>query len=313
MSRFGLLPVQASTVAAQVDALFFFLIGVSVVFSFLIAGLIVYFMLRYRRRQADERPAAIANSLRLEVAWTAVPFVLVMGIFLWGASVFATLRRAPADAMQVNVVGKQWMWKLQHMEGRREINELHVPVGRPVRLVMTSEDVIHSFFVPAFRIKQDTVPGRYTTAWFEATAPGTYHLFCAEYCGTLHSGMIGRVVVMEPAAFQDWLSGGDGQAWPVAEAGAALFERQGCVSCHVAGDEGRGPWLAGVAGTRVVIEGGRSVLADDAYLRESIMNPRARIVRGYEPIMPAYQGLLTEEQVMELIAYIKSLGEAPTS
>jgi cytochrome c oxidase subunit 2 len=213
----------------------------------------------------------------------------------------------------VNVVGKQWMWKLQHMEGRREINELHVPVGRPVKLVMTSEDVIHSFFVPAFRIKQDTVPGRYTTAWFEATTPGTYHLFCAEYCGTLHSGMIGRVVVMEPAAFQEWLSGADAQARPVAEAGAALFERQGCVSCHVKGNEGRGPWLAGVAGGPVTLEGGRTLVADDAYLRESIMNPRAHVVRGYEPIMPAYQGLLTEEQVMELIAYIKSLAEEPES
>ena len=313
MRRFGLLPPQASTVAGQVDALFFFQVGVSLFFTLLVAGLITYFMVRYRRRREDERPPLILADLRLEVLWTAIPFLLVMVMFGWGAAVFATLRRPPADAIRVNVVGKQWMWKLQHMEGRREINELHVPVGRPIELVMTSEDVIHSFFVPAFRVKQDVVPGRYATAWFEATTPGSYHLFCTEYCGTLHSGMIGRVVVMEPAAFQAWLSGDDTQALPVAEAGAGLFERQGCVSCHAEDDTGRGPSLIGVAGTTVTLEGGRTVVADDDYLRESIMHPRARVVRGFEPIMPAYQGLLTEEQVMELIAYIKSLAEEPES
>jgi cytochrome c oxidase subunit 2 len=209
----------------------------------------------------------------------------------------------------VNVVGKQWMWKFQHLEGRQEINELHVPTGRPVRLSMTSEDVIHSFFVPAFRTKMDAVPGRYTAVWFEAIKPGAYPLYCAEYCGTLHSGMIGRVVALEPAEFQAWLAGATGAgSLPVAAAGERVYQAQGCPTCHEArGDSARGPSLAGLAGTTVPLEGGGTVTADDAYLRESIVTPQAKLVRGYPPIMPTYQGLVSEEELMQLIAYIKSL------
>src|SRR6185503_3537020 len=227
-----------------------------------------------------------------------------------GASIFAALTRPPDDALQVNVVGKQWMWKVQHMNGRREINELHMPVGRPVRITMTSEDVIHSFYVPAFRTKQDAVPGRYTSMWFEATKPGRYHLFCAEYCGTLHSGMIGQVVVMEPAAFQAWLSGsvsGEGPALSAAAAGEQVFIRTGCPSCHAAEPGARGPALAGLLGSTVKLRGGRTVTADEGYVRESIFNPTAKVVDGYEPITPTYQGLLSEEDVMQLIAYLRSL------
>jgi cytochrome c oxidase subunit 2 len=309
VTRFPLFPTQASTIAPEVDALFGFLVGLSLFFATLIAGLIVVFMVRYRRRAGGDHAPDVHGSLALEAGWTIVPFVLTMVIFAWSASLFATIRRAPDDAINVNVVGKQWMWKLQHMEGRREINELHVPVGRPVKLTMTSEDVIHSFYVPEFRVKQDAVPGRYSTLWFEATRPGVYHLFCTEYCGTLHSGMIGRVVAMEPAAFEAWLSGREAGAAdvPVEVAGEALFRAQGCATCHRADGSGQGPTLHGLAGRPVVLATGETVVADDAYLRESILAPAAKMVRGFEPVMPTFKGLVSEEDLMRLVAYMKSL------
>jgi cytochrome c oxidase subunit II len=311
IERFRLFPEQASTLAPQTDALLFFLLAVTTFFVVLIAGTIIVFMIRYRRRDPDEIPESGAHgSLALEIAWTVPPLVIVMVIFFWGASLFATIQRPPDDAINIDVVGKQWMWKLQHMEGRREINELHIPVGKPVKLTMTSEDVIHSFFVPAFRTKQDAVPGRYTTTWFEATKPGTYHLFCAEYCGTIHSGMIGYVIAMEPAEFQAWLQSGQAGALPAvspAAAGEALFQAQGCVSCHAGGTDQRGPQLAGLFGTTVHFEDGGTSVADENYLRESILDPHAHLVQGYQAIMPTYQGLLSEENVMQLIAYLKTL------
>jgi cytochrome c oxidase subunit II len=310
IERFRIFPEQASTLAPQTDALLLFLLAVTTFFVVLIAGMIIVFMIRYRRRDPDEIPESVHGSLALEIAWTVPPLVIVMVIFFWGASLFATIQRPPDDAINIDVVGKQWMWKLQHMEGRREIDELHIPVGKPVKLTMTSEDVIHSFFVPAFRTKQDAVPGRYTTTWFEATKAGTYHLFCAEYCGTSHSGMIGRVIAMEPAEFQAWLQTGEGGTAPPASpaaAGEALFQAQGCGSCHAAGAEQRGPQLAGLFGTTVHFEGGGTTVADENYLRESILDPQAHLVAGYQAIMPTYQGLLSEENVMQLIAYLKTL------
>jgi len=309
MTRWGLFPDAASTIAARVDRLFFFELTVALVFATLVAVLVLTFMIRYRRRRTDERGVPVHGSMALEILWSGIPFALVMVMFGWGASIFATLYTPPADAVRVNVVGKQWMWKVQHMEGRREINTLHVPVGQPIEVVLTSEDVIHSFFVPAFRVKQDAVPGRYTSLWFEATATGRYHLFCTEYCGTLHSKMIGEVVVMEPTAFQEWLQSGregGGQVASLPEQGRALFESRGCASCHT-GADARGPALTGLAGSSVALADGRTVTADDAYLRESILDPGARLVRGYQPLMPTFRGLLTEEQVMQLVAYIRSL------
>lgn len=309
-----LFPEQASTLASQVDSLLFFLLAITVFFTVLIASLIVVFMIRYRRRREDEIPESVHGSLALEIGWTVVPFVIVMVIFFWGASLYATIRRPPDNAINVNVVGKQWMWKLQHMEGRREINELHVPVGQPIKLTITSEDVIHSFYVPAFRIKMDAVPGRYNIAWFEATKPGTYHLFCAEYCGTIHAGMIGRVIAMEPQAFEAWLQGpgaeaggapGAAKTSPV-DAGKALFTAKGCATCHV-GASGLGPQLTGVFGATRKFQGGGEAVADDAYIRESILMPQAHVVEGYPPIMPTFQGQLSEENIMNLIAYVKSL------
>ncbi|MFQ5983180.1 MAG: cytochrome c oxidase subunit II, partial [Woeseiaceae bacterium] len=228
---FPLIPDQASTIAGRVDALYYFLVAVAVFFTILIFVLIIYFAIKYRRRAEGERAQPVADNLRLEIVWTVIPLVIVMVSFAWGARLYFTMSRPPADALEISVVGKQWMWKLQHPTGQREIDELHVPVGRPVKLTMASEDVIHSFYVPAFRIKMDVVPGRYTTAWFEATKTGEYHLFCAEYCGAKHSTMIGRVVVMEPMEYQRWLSGGViGE--PPEVAGERLFLQLGCNACH---------------------------------------------------------------------------------
>jgi len=309
IGRFSLLPEQASTVAGQVDALYFFLVALSAFFSVMIAVVLFAFAIRYRRSRAREVVPTGGGFLALELTWTIIPFILVMIIFGWGARVFVTMRTPPDDAMQVYVVGKQWMWKAQHIEGRREINELHVPVGRPVKLLLTSEDVIHSFYVPAFRVKQDAVPGRYTSMWFEADKVGEYHLFCAEFCGTAHARMIGRIVVMEPAEFQNWLSGGSGSGDMLA-GGEKLFEQLGCRSCHQAETGARGPTLAGLFNKQVQLADGRTVVADDAYLREAILNPQAAVVAGYQPIMPTFKGQVSEESLLQLLIYIKSL-QAP--
>jgi cytochrome c oxidase subunit 2 len=212
----------------------------------------------------------------------------------------------PPETLNIYVVGKQWMWKFQHLDGQREINELHVPVGRDVKLITTSEDVIHDLFVPAFRIKADVLPGRYINIWFRATRPGRYHLFCAEYCGTKHSGMTGQVVVMEPADYQDWLSGGAGQG-SLASAGEKLFNDLACNTCHRPDSQGRGPVLNGLFGKTVSLVGGGMLTADEGYIRESILNPSAKITAGFQPIMPTFQGLVTEEQLLELVEYVKSL------
>ena len=302
-----LFPEQASSFAGDVDALYFFLIAVSAFFSLLIALLVIFFAIRYRRRAPDEIGAGITGSMQLELLWTIIPLGITMVMFGWGAWVYFELNRPPDDAMEIYVVGKQWMWKFQHPDGQREINELHVPVGRPVKLTDDAEDVIHSFFVPAFRVKLDVVPGRFTTIWFEATKPGRYHLFCAEYCGTRHSGMIGWVVVMEPAEFEAWLSGGAGEG-SLASRGQKLFNDLACETCHMPDSKGRGPVLDGLFGKNVQLQGGQTVVADEDYIRESIVNPQAKIVAGYQPLMPTFQGQISEEGLLQLIAYIKSLG-----
>jgi cytochrome c oxidase subunit 2 len=306
--RFGfpLFPERASTLAGEVDALYFYLVGVTIVFSIGIALAIVILAVRFRRRSETERPGEIHGSLALELTWSLVPLALVTVMFVWGARVFFHMNRPPDDAMTVSVVGKRWMWKVQHPTGHREINELHVPVGRPVKLLITSEDTIHSFFVPAFRVKKDAVPGRYQVAWFQATRTGTYHLFCAEYCGTEHSKMTGRVVVLEPDEYQTWLAGGPAPESPVA-AGEKLFLELNCQTCHRADSAGRGPLLVGLVGKEVRLQNGETVRADEPYLRESILSPAAKIVAGYQPVMPTYQGQVTEEALLQLIAYIRSL------
>jgi len=304
-SGFPLLPDQASTIATGVDSLFIFLVAVSGFFSAVIFVLIFYFAVRYRRLPERTVAVPIKGNLGLELFWTVVPFSLTVVMFTWGASLFMRNHEPPPNALNIYVVGKQLMWKIQHPEGRREIDELHVPVGRPVKLVMASQDVIHDFFIPAFRVKQDVVPGRYTTMWFQATKAGEYHLFCGQYCGTQHSGMIGKVVVMEPKDFEDWLAGGPEE--PPAQAGEKLFTDFNCVNCHMAGPRQRCPPLAGIYGKPVRLQGGQTAMFDDAYIRESIITPTAKVVEGYRPIMPTFRGQLTEEQIIDLIAYIKTL------
>ncbi|HEY7494839.1 MAG TPA: cytochrome c oxidase subunit II [Candidatus Tectomicrobia bacterium] len=308
-SNLPLFPEQASTIAGRVDGLFAFLVAVSAFFTALIFFLILYFAIKYRRRSEAEQSPPIYADPRLEVLWTIIPLGLTMVMFVWGASLYFTVSRPPAEALGITVVGKQWMWKFQHPEGPREINELHVPVGRPVQLTMASEDVIHSVYIPAFRMKMDVVPGRFTTAWFEATKTGTFHLFCAEYCGTAHAGMSGRVVVMTPTAYEQWLSGGATEEPPVV-AGERLFQQLGCSTCHRADAVGRGPALDGLFGQTQQLQSGGSVVVDEAYLRESILEPNTKIVAGYPPIMPTFQGQVSEEGLLHLIAYIRSLSGA---
>jgi cytochrome c oxidase subunit II len=309
---FRLLPQQASSIAPRVDALYFYLIIVSVFFTLLIAFSILYFAIKYRRRSESELPRGIEGSMKLEIAWSVIPLVIAMSFFFWGASIFFAINRPPNDAIEVSVVGKQWMWKFQHADGQREINELHVPLGRPVKLTMASEDVIHSFYVPAFRVKRDVLPGRVATTWFEATKTGRYHLFCAEYCGTKHSGMIGWLEVMDPVAFQAWLAGGAGSE-SLASAGSKLFAQHACNTCHRPDSLARGPNLEGLFGKPVTLQDGRTVVADESYIRESIVTPNAKLVAGFQPIMPTFQGLIGEEGLLQLVAYVKSLSKVAPS
>jgi cytochrome c oxidase subunit II len=313
MAALPLFPVEASTMAGKVDELYFFLVAVSAFFVVLIATLVLYLGIRYRRRAHGDVGGKVVPSLTLEIAWTIIPLGLGLVMFGWGAQVYFNVSRPPAETLDVYVVGKQWMWKFQHLDGQREINELHVPVGRAVRLTGTSEDVIHSFFVPAFRMKADVIPGRYTTMWFNATKTGTFHLFCAEYCGTKHSGMIGRIVVMEPSEYQAWLAGGSTADGSLASQGQKAFQDLACATCHRPDAQGRGPALDALFGSQVSLNGGQAVTADEAYLRESILSPGAKVVAGFQPVMPTFQGLVSEEQLLALIEYIKSLKARPTS
>ena len=309
--NFPLWPVSASSHSLAVDLLYIFLVVLSVATTLGIFAAIAWFGMQYRRRHGREAQP-IEGSLILEITWSIIPLGIFLVIFVWGAVIFFQERTPPQDATEIYVVAKQWMWKLQHPEGQRELNELHIPVGRDIKLIMTSQDVIHSFYVPAFRLKQDVLPGRYTTMWFRATKPGTYHLFCAQYCGTQHSGMIGEVVVMEPAEYQTWMSGGV-PAGTLAQNGQALFQQLGCSTCHRLDVQGRGPNLIGVFGKPVLLEDGRTVVADENYVRESILLPAAKIVSGFKPIMPSFQGQVSEEQLDALIAYVKSLSQATTA
>jgi cytochrome c oxidase subunit 2 len=303
-----LFPEAASTFAHNVDALYLFLVAITAFFSLLIGTLVVVFAIRYHRRSPDEVATDVHESSVLEIVWTIIPLGIALVVFFWGASVYFRITRPPADATEIYVTAKQWMWKIEHADGHREMNELHVPVGQPIRLTLASEDVIHSFYVPAFRFKRDVVPGRFSTAWFEASKPGKYHLFCAEYCGTRHSNMIGWVYAMKPD-YQAWLAGGvAGES--LAAAGAKKFVEHACNTCHADQPGSRGPSLNGIYGKPVRLQGGQVVMVDDNYLRESITNSQAKLVEGYPPIMPTFQGLISEEGLLQLVAYIKSLSPA---
>ena len=310
-SQLPLYPEQASNFAPHVDGLMLFLISVSFFFAAAITIAIVFFFFKYHRRQPNAVGTPIHGDMRLEATWMIVPLILAMGMFSWGAIIYVDYRRAPEDTLDIYMVGKQWMWKAQQPNGQKEINELHVPVGRNVRLILASEDVIHDFYVPAFRVKMDVVPGHYNTMWFRPTKPGRYHFFCSQYCGTNHAIMGGWVTVMEPSDYAAWLSGSTGGDTNPVVVGEKLFAEKACNTCHLSSGLGRAPSLNGLFGAKVLLVDGSTVVADEAYIRESILQPNAKIVAGYQPLMPTFQGQLTEEQILALTAYIKSLQSQP--
>ena len=292
--------------ASDVDQLYWFIIGVTAFFGILVCVLVVYFAVRYRTDDPLKIGAPITGSIPLELAWSVIPFLISVVIFVWASQVFFDLYRPPDQTLEIYATGKRWMWKFQHLDGKAEINALHVPVGRPVKVTFTSEDVLHSLYFPSFRTKADAIPGRYSTVWFEATKTGEWHIFCAEYCGTRHSGMIGMVTVMEPAAYQAWLSGNEGGG-TLASRGERLFSELACNTCHLNDGSGRGPALVDKFGTQEQLANGSIVNVDETYVRESILTPQLKVVAGFQPVMPTFQGLVNEEGVMALIEYIKSL------
>ncbi|MCG8350569.1 MAG: cytochrome c oxidase subunit II [Chloroflexales bacterium] len=321
MWDFPFFPEQASTFAQRVDLLYFVLVGLSLLFAGILPFVMLYLIVKYHRSMKANRQNPVNSSLSLELTWSIIPLVLALVVFFWSAWLYLDMTRPPPDTLEVYVIGKQWMWHAQHPSGKRENNELHVPVGQPVKLIMTSQDVIHSFYIPAFRVKQDVVPGRYTVMWFEATKEGEYHLFCAEYCGTEHSRMVGRVVAMSLADYQRWLTaetdvigpaaaGQDTpvQLEPMALAGQQIFAQQGCASCHRLETNVRAPVLEKLYGSTVRLDTGETFIADENYIRQSILDPASQVVAGFEPIMPTYEDQLTEDQLLQLIAYIKAIG-----
>ncbi len=301
------LPATASAHAGEMNWLFAALVATSVFILLLVFGLMIAFCVRYRKGSSAERGNRMRKTWRVEVAWTAATFVLFLGLYAWGANLYIALHHPPADATDIYVVGKQWMWKVEHPGGQKEIDALHVPVGRPVRLVLSSEDVIHDFAIPAFRIRQDAVPGRYEVLWFIPTEVGEYHLFCAEFCGTEHSHMGGTVTVMETGDFQRWLDG-QGSGETLAQEGAALFRQYGCSGCHGAASTVHAPPLEGLFGRPVPLASGGTVIADDRYIRDSILMPKAQVAAGYPAVMPSFAGQIGEDDLLKLVAYIKSLG-----
>ncbi|HSO07899.1 MAG TPA: cytochrome c oxidase subunit II [Pelomicrobium sp.] len=308
MSAFERFIASASTMAARVDALLLALLLLSAVTVAGVVLTIAFFCVRYRRGSAASREPVPTRSAALETLWIGAPLALFFAIFLWAAWLYAALWSPPRDALQIAIVAKQWMWKAQHPGGQREINELHVPLGQPVRLAMTSQDVIHSFYVPAFRVKQDVLPGRYTSLWFEPTREGEFALLCAEFCGTGHSRMTGRIVVLAPEDYQAWLDARPATASMAAQ-GAELFRAYGCSGCHGAARTVQAPHLAGLWGREEALEGGGRVTVDADYVRESILYPSRKVAAGYAPIMPSYAGQLDEEQILRLIAYVRALGQ----
>jgi cytochrome c oxidase subunit 2 len=301
----ALFPAEASTIAPWMDALYFFLLGMTLTGLFLVGVLVFGFSIRYRK---EKNPVAtqVEGSTLLEATWTIIPLAIFLLTFVWGALLYFRIYDPPANAMNIYVVGKQWMWKAEHPGGQHEINSLHVPAGRPVQLTMISQDVFHSFSIPDFRVKREVIPGRYTTVWFNATTPGTYHIFCTQYCGTQHSGMIGEVTVLTPDDYQKWLAQST-SGMSLAQNGERLFASMGCNACHSGNAAARGPNLAGVYGTKLTLTDGSQVLVNDAFLRDAILNPSSHITAGFAPIMPTYQGQISEDGLIDLVEYIKNL------
>lgn len=305
LTTFALFPPEASALAPYMDALYFFLILISLVGIVIVALLVFGFSFLYRKERHPEA-VQIEGSTILEATWTIIPLGLFMIVFVWGALLYFRVFNPPPNAMNIYVVGKQWMWKAEHPGGQHEINALHIPINKPIQLTMISQDVFHSFSIPAFRVKREVIPGRYTTVWFEATKPGTYHLFCTQYCGTAHSAMIGEIVAMKPEDYQAW-TGMSTSGNSLAQNGERLFASMSCSACHSGTSAARGPNLTNIYGAKLQLTNGSQVTVDDEYLRDSILNPSAHVASGYAPIMPTYQGQISEEGIISLIEYIKSL------
>ncbi len=305
LNNFAVFPREASTIAPYADALYFFLLTLTFIGVVLVGLLVFGFSIRYRRAR---NPVAtqVEGSTLLEATWTIIPLALFLIVFVWGALLYFRIYTPPTNAMNVYIIGKQWMWKSEHPGGQHEINALHIPVGRPVQLTMISQDVFHSFSIPDFRVKREVIPGRYTTVWFQATTPGVYHLFCTQYCGTLHAGMIGEVTAMKPDDYQRWTQLST-SGMSMAQSGERLFASMGCNACHSGQAGARGPNLAGVYGARIQLADGSQVTATDAFLRDTILNPSQNVMAGYAPIMPTYQGQISEDGLLDLVEYIKTL------
>jgi len=301
----ALFPAEASTIAPWTDALYFFLLAMTLVGLLLVGALVFYFSIRYRQ---EKNPVAtqVEGSTLLEATWTIIPLAIFLVTFVWGALLYFRIYNPPTNAMNIYIVGKQWMWKAEHPGGQHEINALHIPIGRPVQLTMISQDVFHSFSIPDFRVKREVIPGRYSTEWFQATEPGTYHLFCTQYCGTAHSAMIGQIVAMTPEDYTKWTEQST-SGMSLAQNGERLYASMGCNACHNGSAAARGPSLAGVYGSKLQLAGGGQVLVNDAYLRDAILNPSQHVTAGYAPIMPTYQGQISEEGLIDLVEFIKNL------
>jgi len=303
------MPPQASTIASQVDDLYYFIFWVSVFFFVLVTGLSLAFVLRYRRTAGRTRKPRAYHNTPLEVAWTVIPFALVMVVFIWGFKGYMAMSIAPGDSMDYYVTAKKWLWEIKHPNGTTAINEMTVPVGKPVKVILKSEDLIHSFFVPAFRVKQDAIPNRYQTLWFEATIPGEYDIFCAEFCGSGHSSMIGKVKVLTDSEWEAWQgkTGGKPEGMEDAEWGAQLYTQKACNTCHsIDGSVVTGPSFLELFGTQEQLADGSSVLVDEEYIRKSIVDPTADVTAGFQPVMPTYAGTLSDLEIETLIEFIKS-------
>jgi len=305
LTNSALFPREASTIAPYADALYFFLLLITIVGLVLVGALVFGFSVRYRK---ERNPVAtqVEGSTLLEATWTIIPLALFLIVFVWGALLYFRIYSPPTNATNIYVVGKQWMWKAEHPGGQHEINALHVPTGQPIQLTMISQDVFHSFSIPDFRVKREVIPGRYSTVWFEATTPGTYHIFCTQYCGTKHSGMIGEVTVLSPEDYKKWTEGST-SGMSLAQNGERLFASMGCNACHSGNAAARGPSLAGVYGSKLRLSNGSEVLVNEAFLRDAILNPSQHAMAGYAPIMPTYQGQISEEGLIDLVEYLKAL------
>ena len=301
----ALFPREASTIAPYMDALYLFLVGMTITGLLLVGAILFTFSIRYRKAV---HPVAtqIEGSTLLEATWTIIPLAIFLVCFVWGALLYFRIYNPPVNSMNIYIVGKQWMWKAEHPGGQHEINALHIPTGQPIQLTMISQDVFHSFSIPDFRIKREVIPGRYSTVWFEATTPGTYHLFCTQYCGTNHSAMIGTITALSQADYKKWTQEST-SGMSLAQNGERLFASMGCNACHSGNAAARGPNLAGVYGSKLMLTNGSQVLVNDAYLRDAILNPSQHVTAGYAPIMPTYQGQISEDGLIDLVEYLKNL------